>query len=312
LTIIIFTMGVNDFSFFFGTFVYQQKGKMNTTEIGWIGLGNMGIPMAAQLIRAGHEVKVYNRSKAKESALKEMGALLAETPKDLTQQTDVLFVMVSDDAAIEAIFNGEDGILSADASGKTIVNMSTVSPSISRKMATVCTAKGHFYLDAPVSGSVKQAETGQLVIMVGGDEGAFKEVKPILEQLGKLAMHVGETGAGNSAKLAINSLLALYAQGLAETVLFANAQGIKTEDLLNLINNAAIGNIFTKIKGDAIISDQYQAAFALKHIVKDLNLAKAEGISSPLAKTALQTFETASVKYGEEDIIAVIKEIKAD
>lgn len=285
---------------------------MNTTKIGWIGLGNMGIPMAAQLIEAGYDVKVYNRSKAKEGALAEVGALPVGTPKDLTAQTDVLFVMVSDDAAIDAIFNGPEGILSAEVSGKTIINMSTVSPSISRQMAAACATKGHHYLDAPVSGSVKQAETGQLVIMVGGDEMAFNEVKPILEKLGKLAMHVGNTGAGNNAKLAINSLLALYAQGLAETVVFANAQGIKTEDLLNLINNAAIGNIFTKIKGDAIIADQYQAAFALKHIVKDLNLAKAEGISSPLAKTALQTFEDASGKYGEEDIIAVIKAVKAD
>lgn len=309
---IIFTIAISNFSFLFGTFVYQQKSRMNTTKIGWIGLGNMGIPMATQLIEAGYEVKVYNRSKAKEGALTEAGALLVETAKELTLQADVIFVMVSDDAAIEAVFKGADGILSAEATGKTIVNMSTVSPAISRQMAADCAAKGHFYLDAPVSGSVKQAETGQLVIMVGGDERAFNAVKPILEHLGKLAMHVGETGAGNSAKLAINSLLALYAQGLAETVLFANSQGIKTEDLLSLINNAAIGNIFTKIKGDAIIADQYQAAFALKHIVKDLNLAKAEGISSPLAKTALQTFKDAAVKYGDEDIIAVIKEIKAD
>jgi len=285
---------------------------MNTTKIGWIGLGNMGIPMATQLIEAGYEVTVYNRSKAKEDTLKAIGALVTGTPKDLTEQSDVIFIMVSDDAAIEAVFNGTAGILSADASGKTIINMSTVSPAISKQMASACAAKGCAYLDAPVSGSVKQAETGQLVIMAGGDEGTFNKVKPVLEKLGKLATHVGETGAGNNAKLAINSLLALYAQGLAETVLFANAQGIKTEDLLNLINNAAIGNIFTKIKGDAIIADQYQAAFALKHIVKDLNLAKAEGISSPLAKTALQTFEDAAVKYGEEDIIAVIKEIKAD
>ena len=285
---------------------------MNTTKIGWIGLGNMGIPMAEQLIKAGYEVKVYNRSKEKEAALKKMGALLAASPADLISATDVVFVMVSDDAAIEAIFNGEAGIFSTSATGKTIINMSTVSPSISKQMAVLCEAKGHHYLDAPVSGSVKQAETGQLVIMVGGDETVFNAVKPIFEKLGKLAMHVGETGAGNSAKLAINSLLALYAQGLAETVVFANQQGIKTEDLLNLINNAAIGNIFTKIKGDAIVADNYQAAFALKHIVKDLNLAKTEGISSPLAKTALQTFETASVKYGEEDIIAIIKEIEAN
>ena len=283
---------------------------MNITQIGWVGLGNMGIPMAEQLIKADYAVTVYNRSKNKEASLKEMGASIAETPKALIAATDVIIVMVSDDAAIEQVFKGEEGLFSGGASGKIIVNMSTVSPSISKEMSKHCKTQGNFYLDAPVSGSVKQAETGQLVIMVGGEETAFNQVKPILEKMGKLAKLVGNNGAGNSAKLAINSLLALYAQGLAETILFANEQGIKTEDLLELINNAAIGNIFTKIKGDAIIADHYKAAFALKHIVKDLNLAKAEGISSPLAKTALTTFGDAAAEYGEEDIIAVIKQLK--
>ncbi|WP_316826174.1 NAD(P)-dependent oxidoreductase [Pedobacter miscanthi] len=283
---------------------------MNTTKIGWIGLGNMGIPMAEQLIKADYSVAVYNRSKAKETSLKEMGALVAATPKDLISQTAVLVLMVSDDVAIDQIFNGADGLFSADISDKIIINMSTVSPAISKEMAVLCKEKGGYYLDAPVSGSVKQAETGQLVIMVGGDITAFEQVKPILEKMGKMAVRLGDTGAGNVAKLAINSLLALYTQGLAETVTFANQQGIETVDLLNLINNGAIANIFTKIKGDAIIADNYKPAFALKHIVKDLNLAKAIGLASPLAKTALTTFEAASEKYGEEDLIAVIKQIK--
>ncbi|WP_293309807.1 NAD(P)-dependent oxidoreductase [Pedobacter sp. UBA5917] len=283
---------------------------MNTTKIGWIGLGNMGIPMAEQLIKADYKVTVYNRSKDKEASLIEMGASVAGMPKNLVNETDVLVLMVSDDAAINQIFNGADGLFSADISDKVIINMSTVSPAISKEMAALCQEKGGQYLDAPVSGSVKQAETGQLVIMVGGNETAFERVKPILEKMGKMAVRLGDIGAGNGAKLAINSLLALYTQGLAETVLFANQQGIKTEDLLNLLNNGAIANVFTKIKGDAIIADNYKPAFALKHIVKDLNLAKAIGLDSPLAKTALNTFEAASSKYGEEDLIAVIKEVK--
>ncbi|SFA44819.1 3-hydroxyisobutyrate dehydrogenase [Pedobacter suwonensis] len=283
---------------------------MNTTKIGWIGLGNMGIPMAEQLIKAGYAVTIYNRSKGKEASLKEMGASIAETPKALIATTDVVIIMVSDDAAVDQIFNDKNGLFGAGISGKMIINMSTVSPAISKNMAELCKEKGGQYLDAPVSGSVKQAETGQLVIMVGGDEAAFNEVKPILEKMGKMAMYLGDTGAGNVAKLAINSLLALYTQGLAETVLFANQQGIKTGDLLNLLNNGAIANTFTKIKGDAIIADNYKAAFALKHIVKDLNLAKDIGLESPLAQTALNTFEAATAKFGEEDLIAVIKHIK--
>ncbi|WP_231425210.1 NAD(P)-dependent oxidoreductase [Pedobacter sp. Leaf250] len=278
-------------------------------NIGWIGLGNMGIPMAAQLINAGYKVSVYNRSKDKGIELNKLGSTIAETPKSLLENVDIVIIMVSDDEAIKQIFESENGLLSAEASGKIIINMSTVSPAVSKAMDQKSQQKGNAYLDAPVSGSVKQAETGQLVIVVGGDETVFEKAKPVLDTLGKLTLRVGETGAGNQAKLAINSLLALYAQGLAETVLFANNNGIKTDDLLNLINNAAIGNIFTKIKGDAILADHYKPAFALKHIVKDLRLARDEGISSPLAETALKTFESAEAAFGEEDLIAVIKSL---
>jgi len=279
-------------------------------QLGWIGLGNMGIPMAVQLINAGYPLRVYNRSKEKKSALKGMGAEWAETPFALIRNADVVFVMVSDDRAIQDVFTGENGLLSEPVSGKIIVNMSTVSPEISRQMAALCKESGNSYLDAPVSGSVKQAETAQLVIMAGGEEVVFEQMKPILEKMGKLAIRVGENGAGSSLKLAVNSILALYTQGLAETVLFANQQGIKTEDLLTVINNAAIGNTFTKIKGDAILQDNYKAAFALKHIVKDLRLAKAEGLNYPLAQTALKSFEAAEEVYGNDDFISIINQLR--
>ena len=284
---------------------------MSKTKIGWIGLGNMGIPMSEQFIKAGYPLQVYNRSKEKESALKAMGAGIASTPAELIESSDVVILMVSDDHAVRQIFNGAHGLLSGKVNGKIMINMSTVSPGVSKEMAELCSKTGHEYIDAPVSGSVKQAQEGQLVIMVGGTESAFLKVKPVLEVLGKMAMLVGGTGAGNSTKLAINSLLALYAQGLAETVIFANQQGVNTEDLLTLIGQGALGNIFTKIKGDAILKDHYQAAFALKHIVKDLNLAKDEGLSTPLAATALDTYQKAEPSYGEEDIIAVIKQLNS-
>lgn len=283
---------------------------MSMKKIGWIGLGNMGVPMAAQLLEASYPVTVYNRSKGKESSLIARGAAVAGSPEALTLQADVIIVMVTDDQAITAVFEGENGLIHGEIEGKVIINMSTVSPAVSKKMDEICQSKNCRYLDAPVSGSVKQAETGQLVIMAGGAKTTFEAVKPILDVLGKLSKWVGDTGAGNTAKLAINSLLALYTQGLAETILFASEKGIQPADLLELIGNAAIGNVYTKIKGEAILNDNYQAAFALKHIVKDLKLARDEGIASPLAKTALQTFESAAVKYGEEDLIAVTKALK--
>src|SRR5882672_3986620 len=259
---------------------------MNTTNIGWIGLGKMGTPMSARLIKAGFPVRVYNRNN--EKALEIEGATVAPSPSTLIQQSEVILIMVSDDPAIREIFAGDHGLLSAKTTGKIIINMSTVSPEISKEMASLCMEKNNHYLDAPVSGSVKQAEDGQLVVMVGGEEKVFQEVKPILECLGKLAMLVGSHGAGNAAKLAINILLAFHAQGLAESVVFARQNNIKTEDLLNLINNSALGNTFSKIKGDAIIQNNYRAVFALKHIAKDLRLAKGEGLATPLAKVVFQ------------------------
>ncbi|MEE1943991.1 NAD(P)-dependent oxidoreductase [Pedobacter sp. KR3-3] len=281
--------------------------KMEQTQIGWIGLGKMGIPMAGNLIKAGYPVSVYNRNQAKADALLQEGAAWVDSPAELIQKTAVVFLMVSDDVAVNEIFNAENGLLSNNLSGKIIVNMSTVSPQISKEMAELCQQKGASYLDAPVSGSVKQAQEGSLVIMVGGEEEPTEQVRPLFDVLGKMALRLGPTGAGNAAKLAINSLLALYALGLAETVVFARNQGVQVADLLQLLNNGALSNVFTKIKGDAILQDNYEAAFALKHIVKDLGLAKKEGLQSPLAQTAFATFEAANNQLAEEDIIAVIK-----
>ena len=283
---------------------------MSTTKIGWIGLGKMGIPMSGQLIKAGYPVTVYNRSTDKEDRLRAMGAGTAASPGKLIAQTDVVVIMVSDDAAIDAIFNGADGLLGANTGGKLIINMSTVSPAISEQMAHLCEQQGNSYLDAPVSGSVKQADEGTLVIMVGGDEKAFEQAKPILEKMGKLTMLVGNIGAGNKAKLVINTMLSVYSQGLAEAVLFAEQNGIKTVDLITLLNNGAMGSPYIKIKGDAIINNNYAAAFALKHIAKDLRLAKDIGLKSPLGNVAYQTFQDAEAKLGDEDIIAVIKQVR--
>jgi 3-hydroxyisobutyrate dehydrogenase len=282
---------------------------MNTTKVGWIGLGRMGIPMSQHLIKAGYPVIVYNRSKAKEEILNLMGATAAPSPKMVIQRSDVIIIMVSDDPAIREIFLADEGLLTTKTTGKIIINMSTVSPAISKEMASLCSLQGNDYLDAPVSGSVKQAEDGQLVIMAGGDEAIFEKAKPIFQHLGKLAMRVGGIGAGNTAKLAINSLLAFHAQGLAEAVVLAQRNEINIEDLIALINNSALGNAFIKIKGDAIIQNNYEAAFALKHIAKDLRLAKDIGLATPMGDTVFKTFQQAEPVLGEEDIIAIIKQI---
>lgn len=282
---------------------------MQNKNIGWIGLGNMGVPMVKNLMKAGFNISIYNRTSSKTNSLVKEGAKAAQSPAMLLEQNEMLFVMVTDDQAITELFSPTNGLLSVNCNDKIIINMSTVSSSISQKMATLIKEKGGYYLDAPVAGSVKQAETATLVIMVGGDEIAYTQVKPILTHLGKFALRVGKNGAGNTAKLAINTLLALHAQGLAEAILFAKNQGIATNDLLTLLNESALANVFMKIKGDAILQDNYKAAFALKHMVKDLRLAKDAGINTPLAKAVTASFENAAPQLGDEDIIAISKQL---
>jgi 3-hydroxyisobutyrate dehydrogenase len=280
------------------------------TSIGWIGLGNMGTPMSQRLLSAGYPVSAFNRSPEKTAALSALGASVATTPAALLTEAEVVFLMVSDDQAVRDLFTGPDGLLLAPVTNRLLINMSTVSPGISREMAALSHAHGHVYLDAPVSGSVKQAESGQLVIMVGGEELGFAQAEPLFQHLGKLARYLGPTGNGNIAKLAMNTLLGFQAQGLAEALLFGQQQGLQTEDLLTLIANSALGSVFTKLKGDAILADNYGAAFALKLLAKDLRLAQAEGLTTPLAAVVCQTFQQAEPALGEEDVIAVIKHLK--
>ncbi|MBO2012384.1 NAD(P)-dependent oxidoreductase [Hymenobacter negativus] len=276
---------------------------------GWIGLGNMGTPMARRLLAAGLPVTAYNRSPAKAEALRAEGATVAPTPAAVLDAAQAVFLMVSDDQAIRELFTGEQGLLQSSATGKLIINMSTVSPGVSQEMAELSRGKGHAYLDAPVSGSVKQAESGQLAIMVGGEEGAFQQAEPLFAHLGKLALRVGTTSAGNNAKLAMNTLLGFQAQGLAEAVLFAQKHGLQTVDLLELIKSSALASVFINLKGDAILNENYQAAFALKLLAKDLRLAKAEGSNTPLANVVHQTFQEAEAAHGDEDVIAILKHL---
>lgn len=278
--------------------------------IGWIGLGKMGLPMSQQLFKEGYSLKVFNRSKDKTEQFQGTAIEVVSSPGELLDKCDILILMVSDDNATEEIFNGPLGILKGSGTGKIIINMSTVSPSISIRLAAACNSKGLHYIDAPVSGSVKQAMDGQLVIMAGGDTAVVDRVKPVLEKMGKLILRVGDTGSGNIAKLAINALLAFQAQGLAESLLLAERNGIKDADLLALIGSSAIGNIFIKIKGDAVINNNYAPAFALKHIAKDLRLAKEIGLNTPLGNVAHNIFQQAEATSGDEDIIAILKYLR--
>ncbi|HBZ80689.1 MULTISPECIES: NAD(P)-dependent oxidoreductase [Brevibacillus] len=279
--------------------------------IGWIGLGNMGVPMASNLLSAGYAVRVWNRSPEKAAPLVALGAKQTESLAQLVDECDVLFTMVSDDEAVKAIYTGTDGLLSARVSGKLAIDMSTIAPETSRFLAEQSKKVGLRFLDTPVSGSVGPAKEAQLVIMVGGEKADYDVAKPMLDKLGKAAVYLGSHGAGTSAKLAINLLLGITVQGVAETLLFARSLGIDTEQMLEIISQSAVGTSLIRGKAASILADDFPAAFALKHMAKDLRLAREAGVATPLAESAQATYRHALEEgLGELDLMAILRHLK--
>jgi 3-hydroxyisobutyrate dehydrogenase len=281
---------------------------MSNYKIGWAGLGNMGTPMVINLLKAGYPVQVYNRTRDKEKEVLATGATSAAGLAQLATDNEVIMVMVSDDEATKQIFTAPEGLLADEVSGKLFINVSTVAPQTSQFLDERCREKGAMFMEAPVSGSVKPAQDGTLIMLVGGTEEAHQKARPVLEVLGKLTVHTGPVGAGAAAKLAINYFLGLNLQGLAETVLFAKTNGVKTEDMLTIINEGAVGSGITKLKAGSILKGEYPAAFALKHLAKDLRLAKEQGLDTPLSSPLYESFKQAQDGgLGDEDVMAIYK-----
>ncbi len=286
---------------------------MNTLQPGWVGLGNMGTAIVKNLQKKGCTVNVYNRTKEKETEAVEAGAVSQESLQQLVHNSSIIFTMVADDDAVKEIYAGEQGLLSHSPGGKIFVDMSTVSPETSRYLAEICTRVGNRFIDAPVSGSVQLAKDGTLIIMAGGPADAFEEVKPLFDKIGKRSFHLGDNGVGSSAKLAVNYFLGLNLQGLAETVLFAKNNGIQTEDMLTIINEGALANGITKGKSASVLKNEFPAAFALKHLAKDLRLAGEQGLNSPLFPALSATYQGAlQAGLGDEDVMAIFKYLQTN
>ena len=284
---------------------------MEKLKLGWIGLGAMGTPISKNLLKADYPVTVFNRTRNKEKELLDAGASSADSPRQLMRNCDVIFTMVSDDVAVKAVFEGDQGLLAQAVPGKLIINMSTVSPETSRYLATICSEQNVEFLEAPVSGSVKQAQDHTLILLVGGEARVFQKAKPLFEVIGKLVLYFGGIGAGSSAKLSINYLVALTIQAMAETVLFGVDSGLSKEDIVALINESGCASFFTKSKAASILNNSYPAAFALKLMSKDLRLIRQTGLKSPLFEPVYNSFQQAEKDgLGEEDLMAIIKYLK--
>jgi 3-hydroxyisobutyrate dehydrogenase len=284
-------------------------------KIGWIGLGYMGTPMAKNILKAGYPLYVYNRTKEKANVLVNEGAVLCETPQDLTEKADVIFTMLTDGSAVKDVLEQEDGILAGLEKGKIVVDMSTVSPEDSVLFAELVRAKEAAFIDAPVSGSVKPAEDGTLVILSGGNAEDIQKVQPTFDILGKKTVHFGENGKGASAKLVINLLLGITVQGASEALLLAEKLGLEKESTLKMILASAVGTPLITGKKPLFEKEDFPAAFMLKLMSKDLGLALKEadknGTSLPLTKAADQTYGSAKEHgKGDLDLTAVFLELK--
>jgi 3-hydroxyisobutyrate dehydrogenase len=281
---------------------------MTKIKIGWVGLGNMGNPMAKNLLKNGFPVCVYNRTKQKENDLVKLGASKADSLQQLSRSCDIIITMVSDDAAVEDVYNESNGLLTDPLPGILMIDMSTVSIQASKELAVSCRKKSVRFLEAKVSGSVKPAEEGQLIIMAGGETEDYKKAEPLFQVLGKQSFHLGNIGTASAAKLCINYFLALTVQGLAETVLFAQKLNISKENMLTLINESGCGSGITRLKSQPILKNDFSPAFALKYITKDIKLAQNEGLVSPLSGPLITTFQAAVENgFGESDMISVIE-----
>ena len=258
-------------------------------KLGYVGLGVMGGRMADRLMSKGHAVTGYNRTRDKAQWLIDRGLTWAATPRDVAAASDAVFVMVTDSAALDAIARGPDGILAGLGPGKLVIDMSTVSPAVSRAVAAEVRERGADMVDAPVSGSPATLEQGKLSMMVGGTRAAFERVKPLLEDIGPKVTHVGDQGLAVSMKIAMNLSLAVQMLAYSEGVLLAEKSGIDRKTAVEVFNNSVIASPMLQYRGGMVLGLPDDAWFTIALMQKDVTLALEMGrrLSVPLPTTAV-------------------------
>lgn len=281
-------------------------------NLGYIGLGVMGGRMADRLIAKGHAVTGYNRTREKAKWLVDRGLMLADSPRAVSAAADVTFVMVANSAALDAVANGPDGFVAGLGAGKIIVDMSTVSPAVSRTIAAKVRERGGHMVDAPVSGSVATLEQGKLSIMVGGDRATFDRVKPLLEDIGPKVTYVGANGLAVSMKIATNLSLAVQMLAFAEGVLLAEKSGIARDTAVDVLTHSVIGSPMLQYRGLFVLQLPDEAWFNVNMMQKDVQLALEMGrqLEVPLPTTAAANeWLTAARAMGlaEKDFAAVFQ-----
>ena len=277
-------------------------------DLGFVGLGTMGGRMARRLLDAGHHVTGYNRTRARAQWLVDMGMVLADTPRAVADVSEVTFSMMANDDALLAVTEGDDGVMAGMTSGKVYVDMSTVSPQISRELAARTAGRGAVMLDAPVSGSAVTVEAGTLSFMVGGDAATLERVTPYLKDIGPTITHVGGNGQAAAMKIAINLSLPVQVLAFCEGLLLAERSGIPRDVALEAMVNSVAASPMLKYRAPLIGDTTKEALFDVTMIQKDLELALEMGheLGVPLNTAAVtnQMLTTArGMGLGNKDFI---------
>ena len=276
-------------------------------RIGFLGLGIMGRAMASNLVKAGHEVTVWNRTPGKEVE----GARLAVSPAEAARGAEVVWMCVSDTKAVETVLFGPQGVEESLAAGMTIVDSSTISPSATRKFAERVRGHGAQYVDAPMTGSKIAAENGALIFIVGGDEPTVEALKPLFTAMGKQFFRMGETGKGEAAKLAMNLQIALIYEGFAEALTLATKLGVDAATLLPVIQASMVRSGVVDYKAPFVMKRDFSPNFPLRLMHKDIRLtleaAKEVRVKLPALETVEEVYEMATEDgHRDQDYAATI------
>jgi 2-hydroxy-3-oxopropionate reductase len=277
--------------------------------VGFIGLGIMGKPMAENLIEAGYDLVAYNRTSEKAGELD--GATVAETPREVAEQSDITITMLPDSPQVEEVLAGEDGVLEGIKEGALIVDMSTISPVVTEELSEKAKEKGASMLDAPVSGGDVGAIEGTLSIMVGGSEGDFERARPLFEIMGGTVTHVGPVGTGQVVKAANQIVVALTIEAVSEALVLGSKGGVAPEKILDVLGGGLAGNKVMEVKREKMLEHSFDPGFRVELHHKDLGIALAAGreygVTLPVTAIVDQMLETLKMRgRGDQDHSALL------
>jgi 2-hydroxy-3-oxopropionate reductase len=282
------------------------------TKVGLMGLGLMGKPIGMNLLKAGFPLTVWNRTASRAAELVAAGAKLASSPQELAANSEFVISIVSDPLALEEVLWGPNGAMKSLQRGGIYVDSSTVSPTLARRVASACEERGVRFLDAPVTGGDWGARKGELVFMVGGDAATLIDAEPVFRVLGKKWFHLGPNGAGQTIKLAMNLILALQVDALAEALALVTAAGLQGEKLVEVMQSSMARSGVLDIKSQNLLKGDYTPSFPLRLMHKDmrlaLELAQQTHVELPATEAAFKTYSTVKEAAKEDlDYSAVMK-----